>query len=549
MNNKQKPSKIITDQTADIVLQSNTIYTVASEKPFAGGIAISGNKILALGTMDHLDQYIDKNTTIIEMGNQMIMPGFIDGHTHTRVNHTVVGVDLTNVDSLIKSANLVEKYIKDHPNATFVIGGGWSSNTLENTYPHKLYLDTVCPDIPVVLKDLDGHAMWCNSKALNLAGIDKSFAYEFNTNYAGELITVDFNGNPIGYLRESGCDRLKAIWPVYKTQDLEACINVWPTYGVTSVNDMNPDQTGCDIHNQLKELDDAGRLLVRQFLSIIPDTPEEEIQATLTRFNSDMIRLNAFKLFIDGVGSSFTASLLKPYKNLFHAGPDPYYSAEQIKEYIMKANIYGLAVHMHTCGNRAVKTALNGYSLAQKSGALLDPRFSIEHIDTIAREDISRPAKLGISCNVTPDFLAPTANWSDNPYLKIFDNEVIKSLWKYASLYRTGVNITFGTDTYASSYNPMVQIYRAMERVADDGHPPGGYEPEEKFTVKEALHCYTINGAKAIGMESKLGTLEAGKYADIIVLDHNILNCSSQELRNTKVALTMMGGKVVYERT
>ena len=185
------------------------------------------------------------------------------------------------------------------------------------------------------MKDLDGHAMWCNSKALELAGIDKSYAHEFNKENIGELITVDSTGNPIGYLRESGCDKVKLLWPVYKTQYLEKCINVWLTYGVTAVNDMNPDQPGCDIHNQLQELNNNGKLLVRQFLAIVPDASEEEIKATQKRFNSDMLRLNALKIFMDGAGSSFTASMLKPYKNLCHAGSEPYCSVEQIKSYII----------------------------------------------------------------------------------------------------------------------------------------------------------------------------------------------------------------------
>jgi hypothetical protein len=534
---------------ADVVIQSNVIYTVASEETFSGGIAIKGNKIIAVDLMKNLNQYVTPKTTIMNMGDQTVMPGFIDGHTHTRVNHTVVGVNLIGVDSQEKAAEMIKQYINDYPDKTFVIGGGWSSNIGGNSYPHKRYIDAVVSDIPVVMKDLDGHAMWCNSKALELAGIDKSYADEFNQEHGDDLITVDSNGNPIGYLRESGCEKVKLIWPVYKTQDLEKCINVWLTYGVTAVNDMNPDQPGCDIHNQLKELNDSGKLLVRQFLSIVPETPESEIEETQKCFNSDMLHLNALKIFMDGTGSSFTASMLKPYRNLSHAGPEPYCSAEQIKSYIMKANKYGLAVHIHACGDRAVKTALDSYSLAKELGVSLDYRFSIEHMDTFDYIDMFRPAMLGISCNVTPDFLAPTAQWCDNPYLKIYDKAVLAKLWRYASLYRTGANISFGTDTYSSSYNPMVQIYRALERVADDGEPTGGYEPEEKFTIKEAIRCYTLNGAKSIGMEKKLGTLEAGKYADIIVLDHNILDCSDQELRNTKVVLTMLGGKVVYQKT
>ncbi len=531
---------------ADTVLKSNVIYTVASEEPISGAIAIADNKIIAIGTLDEIEPYIAETTVVKDMGDQMIMPGFIDGHTHTRPSHTVVGVDLTGVNSLEKCADLVKSYIVDHPDKTFVMGGGWYAANWGGAEPNKKYLDAVAPNVPIALKDMDGHTMWCNSKALDAAGIDNEYAAEFNKNNSGKLIAVDENGEPTGYLKENGADKVNAIWPEFSTEDLETCINVWPTYGVTSVNAMSDEKANSDIYNQLEELNNSGRLMVRQFISIDPDALEEDILAAKERFNSDIIRLNALKLFMDGVGSTYTASMLTPYEGTNDKGPDPYYTAEQVKDYALKASKLGLAVHIHTCGDRAIREALDGYQMAKEAGVELNNMFSLEHWDCTNPDDIPRAAELGISCNITPDFLAPTANWGDNPYLKVYDDEVDLQMWRYGSLYKSGANVTFGTDFYWSSYNPMVQIYRAMERVTNDGKPVGGYEPEEKLTLKEALQCYTINGAKAIGMADKLGTLEAGKYADIIVLDHNILTASPEEIFNTKVVMTMMNGNVVY---
>lgn len=536
------------ETVADTVLQSSVIYTVASEEPIAGGVAIAGNQILAVGTMEELTPYIAESTVIKDMGDQMIMPGFIDGHTHTEASATVLGVDLFTVDSQEKCAEIIKDFITNNPDKDFIVGGGWYAAFWGGTNPDKKYLDKVTTDIPIVLHDYDHHALWCNSKGLEMAGITNSFAAEFNKNNTGELIVVDANGEPTGYLRESACQPVYDIIPEFKTEDLEYCINIWNAYGVTAVNEMSPNTADAVFFDQLEELESQGRLTVRQFLSLDKDSSEEDILATKERFDSDMVRLNALKGFMDGVGATYTASMLKPYDGTNNYGPEPYISSEEVKNYIIKASEFGLATHFHNCGDKAVRTTLDGYQMALEAGVTIDNRFSMEHFDTTHPDDLTRAAEIGISCNVTPDFLAATTNWIDNPYLAVYDDEVDKELWNYGSLYKSGANVTFGTDSYASSYNPMHQVYRAMERVTNDGKPVGGYLPEEKFTVKEAIQCYTINSAKAIGMQDKLGTLEEGKYADIIVLDHNILTASPDEIFNTQVILTMMDGKVVYEQ-
>ena len=172
--------------------------------------------------------------------------------------------------------------------------------------------------------------------------------------------------------------------------------------------------------------------------------------------------------------------------------------------------------------------------------------FSIEHCDTVAAEDISRPARLGISLNLTPDFLAPTQKWKDNPYLMVYDKEVQKELWHLKSFLDTSVNVSFGTDYTASSMNPMDQIYRAVERRANDGNPKGGYMPSEALTIEEAVRCYTLNSAKSVGMENKLGSLDDGKYADMIVLDRNIFTEPMSSVKKSNVLFTIVNGNIVY---
>ncbi len=535
-------------EPADKVLKSNTVYTVAGEEPFAGGVAVKGNQILAVGTMEELASYIGDQTEVLDFGDQMIMPGLVDGHTHNDSNDTVLGVDLTFVKSRELASEKIKAFVAEHPDKTFITGGGWYAAEWGGDDPHKSFIDQVVKDIPVVLHDFDHHAMWCNSKALEMAGITKEYAAQFNQSTPGSLITVDENGEPTGYLRESGRTKMEAIIPDYTTDDIQYCIDTWSTLGVTAVNTMTPFMADTLILDQLEELEGRGDIHVRQVLSGSPKLTDGEIETLKSRFDSDIVRFGSIKCLLDGVGATYTASMLKPYVDTDNTGGEPYYTKEEIAEIVERASTFDLACHFHVCGDKAVRTALDGIELAKANGAKVDLRTSVDHMDTTHPDDINRAAALGISCNLTPDFMAPTPTWDTNPYLMIYDDAVKKELWNIGSLYRSGANVTFGTDDHTSNFVPYVQMYRATERVMDDGLPAGGYLPEEKVSRQEAVQCYTINAAKSLGMGDKIGTLEANKYADIIVLDRNILTCSPEALRETAVIMTMMNGEIVYEK-
>ena len=533
-------------QTADLVLKSSNIYTVASEEALAGGIAIAGDKILAVGTEEEIAPYIGEATEVRDMGEQLIMPGLIDGHTHSRVHWGSVGVDLTNVTSQEECAQMVKQYREEHPDAEFIVGAGWYRANWGGDPPTKEVLDAVVSDIPVYLKDFDGHGGWFNSKALELHGVTKETAQALSV--GGEVVVDPTTGEPTGWIKENPAfDIFNEVPPFDDIEDLKTAIYEWQRYGVTSINDMGSNVSDSVLLNQLKQLEESGELNVRHFMSFDMNDSVEDIERGKELYNSDVLRLNALKVFADGVGSSGTAAMLQPYKDTDNMG-ELLVTEEELVEGFTKAAELGLASHIHTCGDKAVQTALNAYETVIANGVEIDPRSSVEHCDTTAPEDIPRFAELGLNVNLTPDFMAPTLKWEDNPYMQVYDEETQKELWNIGSIYRTGANVTFGTDTYWSSFNPMVQIYRSIARVSNDGNPVGGYLPEEAITVKDAIQCYTINSAKGIGMEDKLGTLEAGKYADIVVLDTNILTCPTEDIFNAAPVLTMMGGKITYEK-
>ena len=534
------------ETVADTVLQSSVIYTVASEEPIAGGVAIAGNQILAVGTMEELTPYIAESTVIKDMGDQMIMPGFIEGHTHSGAAWTTSGVNVTGVESKEEIGEMVKAWAEANPDEPWIFGGGWYAANWGGEEPTKEDLDKYVSDRPVALDDFDGHNGWYNSKALELAGITKETAKELSVN--GEIV-VDNNGEPTGYIKEGPRELIyNLVPPLDDISYLEAAIDVWPAVGITSISEMSLNTPDGTLMTQLKQLETEGKLKVRHFVSLDMACTEEELKEGMKLYASDMLRPTAVKAFLDGVGSVGTAAMLQPYEGTDNSG-EMYMTEDELAEGFIKADNLGLGGHVHACGDRAVRTGLNAYEkMIQTNGSKERRNISVEHCDTTAPEDIPRFAELGVGANLTPDFMAPTAKWSDNPYIKVYDEKVEKELWNTGSFIKSGALITFGTDSFYSTMNPLVQIYRAVERVCNDGEPKGGYMPEEKIDVKTAIRCYTINSAKSVGMEDKIGTLEAGKYADIIVLDHNILTASPQEIFDTKVVFTMMDGKVVYEK-
>lgn len=530
--------------TADTIYKSTAIYTV-TRGMLDGGVAVLDNKILAADTMEHLQQYIAPDTKVIELGDRLLMPGFVDGHTHMMAY--APKVDLSDAESIEECVEMIRKFYEAHRNADCIRAEKWYAANWDGTMPTRHDIDGVIPDIPFFAVDLDIHKVWANTCLLEQMGINKD-TIEQVSNGNPDMISVDADGEPTGLLHDQVAMDVTIRYGVPMTDEtVGAMLDVWTQYGVTTVNDMDFYTADCEMFRLIKKFEEEGTLNVRVFSSLDADkATDESIEYGKSYMNSDMFRLNSLKAFMDGTGAGLTAFMLKPYK-----GTDivarPFWSSEELLGFVKLADKHGLAMHTHCCGDAALRMTLDVYDQAAADGVAMNEKFSIEHCDTVAEADITRPAKLGISLNLTPDFLAPTKKWKDNPYLFVYDEEVQKELWHMKSFLDTGVNVSFGTDYTASSMNPMDQLYRAVERKANDGNPVDGYMPEEKLTLEQAVCCYTMNSAKSVGMEDKLGSLDAGKYADMIVLDQNIFAVPMEEVKKARVVTTIVNGKIVYE--
>ena len=513
---------------ADSVYISENIYTVKG-KCIKGGIAVKDGIILRVCTKEEIKQYCDGNTVIVDFGNDFMMPGFIDGHTH--IMASIPKVDLSSASSIDDCKRLVKEFYESHKKMDIIIGEKWYAANLGGILPTKYDIDEIIKDVPFYASDLDLHMVWCNSVLLN----------EINKVSDGVLVDKEAMDVIVKYKVPDTIENIKLM------------IDTWTGYGVTAVNGMDFYNSDEKVYEIINELLSTEQLNVRVFASLdAKEATDESIEHAKSYMNSDMFRLNALKAFLDGTGSGHTAYMKRKYCDRNTKGAC-YLSKEKLLEYIKLAYKHGLAMHTHTCGDRAVQIAVDTYKEAFESGVISDNRFSIEHLDTIDKSELEKLEKMhkcGIkmSANLTPDFLAPTNCFKNNPYLKVFDQDDRKKLWRTRSIINTGINVSFGTDYTASSMNPFVQLYRAITREANDGNPVGGYLAEEKINIFDAIRCYTLGSAKSIGMEDRLGSIEEGKYADLIVLDRDITKVTPLEIKETKVLTTIINGKIIYQK-
>ncbi|EQB37897.1 hypothetical protein M948_04850 [Virgibacillus sp. CM-4] len=265
------------------------------------------------------------------------------------------------------------------------------------------------------------------------------------------------------------------------------------------------------------------------------------------KFKSDKLMFSGLKQFLDGVPTTYTAYLVDPYSDRPDTQGDTLIPIDRVKEWALDADNEGFRIRFHACGDGAVRLGLDIFEEAQKANGVRDSRHTIEHIEVIHPEDIDRFSELGIIASMQPEHMAAAEKFKDNDYLVRLGKKREHLTWPIRTLQARGARMAFGTDFPVVGLEPMTEIYRAVTRVHNDGNPAGGWNPNEKITLAEALRNYTLGSAYGGFCENELGTLEKGKLADVIVLDRNLFDVPVEEIRETKVKLTVMDGKVVFE--
>lgn len=544
------------DKPATIVILADAMFTSTArdEKPAPGGVAIEGSKIVAVGTKDEVKAYIGEDTIVKEYGaDKLLIPALIDAHLH--LENTILcecGPELRFVESEEECVANARAWYEKNPDAAWVIGFGWhQANWPGCKVPDKKLLTEALPDVPAFLMDIDTHCAWVNQKALDELGITAD-----TPDPVGGRIWRYENGEPSGYLEESAAidteplvlDKAFSSDEIRK-QKLAETIALFNRRGFTSTFDAF--DTPANWYRALEDLRAEDNLNLRLSTSVLINSCDDYIERSreLAEKYPDKeapITFWGCKVLADGVGGAHTAWMTDPYADDPSTSGDCLLPPEVMMDKVLKCQEAGFPVHVHACGTRAVEYALDIFEEAEKRGIKHD-RNSITHCDTVNAKDFPRFRELGITAALQPDMMAPTPRYESDFYHVYFGEKVYELAWANRTMFDNCDYISFSSDSPVGFAARLDQIFRATQRVFNDGKPAGGVHPEQKITVSEALWAFTYGGAYQLMKDDIIGSLEVGKRADIAVLDHNLFTCDPSEIKGTESALTLFDGRIVHE--
>ena len=548
------------DASADIVFTGGPIYTVDRDRPWARAIAAKGNRIVFVGEEAGVKSFIGRRTRVVNLAGKMLLPGFVEGHTHPFVGAALTrGVDL-QFDSREEIREALRAYRDKIGSVGVVRGFGWRYPAFPATGPRKEDLDAIWPDVPVILVGIDGHAAWVNSQALALAGVTKDtkdpipgFSY-FQRDPA--------TGEPTGYLVEPPVmlQVNNAIEPFsrdYLVEGIEEWLPKAAAAGITTVFDAGiqvlPDSEGFAIYSQMER---QGKLPFRLIGSHYHNKPAVDpvpvINALRREFHSELVKASVLKLNMDGGDNQHTGAFLAPYADAPETAGETLLPPDVFADIVRRADREGIDVHVHCIGDRATRLTLDAIEAAIKANPPRDRRHAIAHLTLVDPEDDPRFAKLGVVAQFSAQWAVADQAWQTVTRTRLGAARA-DNVYRIGSILRHGGITSFGADWPAansySTYKPLDVIEIAMTRRELD-KPQGPQLPpfDEVIPLDAALRAATMGAAYQLGMERDVGSIEVGKLADLVVLEKNLFEVAPQDIHKTKVLMTVMNGRVTHEQ-
>lgn len=544
------------DRVADLVILGERAWTAVPDGPSAdtpdaghraaGGplpeaVAVAGDRIIAVGTRAEVERWIGPETRRIEVPGGLLLPGFIDAHVHFLDSGLgLASVQLRDAATPEEFTRRIAEFARTVPAGTWITHGDWDHERWGGTLPRRSWIDSVTPEHPVWVNRLDGHMALANTAALRAAGfMDDVEPVE------GGAIERDPDGGITGLLRDNAMSLVGRAVPEPDPATLDRALGAGSAYlaerGVTSVHDM----AGWDDLAVYRGAHADGRLDTRVYLAV-PLSGWAALRDTVAASGrgDDLLRIGALKGFVDGSLGSHTAAFEEPFTDAPEDRGLLVNTPEDLHRWIARADAAGLHVMVHAIGDRANRILLDTYERVARENGPRDRRFRIEHAQHLRPEDVPRFAELGVIPSMQPYHAIDDGRWAD----RVIGPERARTTYAFRSLLDAGARLAFGSDWFVAPPTPLEGIYAAVTRRTLDGDHPGGWVPEQKITVEEALRAYTLDAAYAGFAEDRLGTLEPGKLADIVVVDRDLFTIDPGAIRDAAVVLTVVGGRVVYER-
>ncbi|MBM3812229.1 MAG: amidohydrolase [Acidimicrobiia bacterium] len=520
-------------QDADLVVRNARVWTGNPARLWADSIAVRGGRIIAVGG------FTGKARSEIDAGGRMITPGFIDSHVHfLEGGFRLTSVQLRDAETKEEFVRRIAAFAKTVPEGTWITGGDWNHELWGGELPSCGWIDTVTPRHPVWVNRLDGHMGLANSLALKLAGVTKA-----TREVDGGTIVRNAEGDPAGVLKDNAMGLVARAVPAPSPEQLDKALDAAMRYvaghGVTSVHHMGT-WNDLEVFRRARK---AGRLATRIYAAApLADWERLRHYVHTNGQGDEWLRWGALKGFVDGSLGSHTAAFEEPFSDAPNDRGLLLNPPEKMREWIQSADGAGLQLAVHAIGDRANRLLLDIYEEVSKANGKRDRRFRIEHAQHLRAADISRFARLGVIASMQPYHAIDDGCWAD----KVIGKERAKSTYAFRSLLDAGARVAFGSDWFVAPPSVAEGLYAALTRATLDGRHPGGWVPEQKIGMAEALAAYTRAGAYASFEEKEKGTIETGKLADFAVLDGDWTKIKPGELRKARVWMTIAGGRVIF---
>ena len=530
------------NSNADIIYVNAKIWTGDSTNSRATSIAIKDSLIIFVGT--DYEPYKGNNTEIIDLEGKMIVPGFIDNHTHFLAGgYQLASVNLRNAQSPAAFINTLNEYVSTVKDDRWIQGGDWDHEAWGGELPRKEWIDSVTGNHPIYVNRYDGHMVLVNSFVLDKAGIDKNTPDP----EGGEIIRDPKTGEPTGVLKDEAMGLVSKFIPAASEKELDESLqraiqHAWEN-GVTQIFDMGGYGGWIDLKTYQRA--HANNQLNLRIYSHVPIRTWQKLDSLVKKDGrgDDMLRWGGLKGFVDGSLGSTTAWFFEPYLDEPSSTGLLVTDTTLLRQWIVAADSAGLHIATHAIGDRAINWLLNVYEEAQNK-TKRDHRSRIEHAQHIHQNDIARFASLQVIPAMQPYHAIDDGRWA----YKRLDDERLKGTYAFGSLLNANALLTFGSDWSVAPLEPITGIYAAVTRRTLDDKNPGGWYPDQKISVEQALKSYTVNNAYAGFHEHKTGQLKKGMLADLAVLSHDLFTVNPENIKNVEVMRTMVNGKEVYVR-
>jgi predicted amidohydrolase YtcJ len=532
-------------QPADLVVVNARVYTADDARPLADAFAVRGGRIAFVGSSREARTLAGANTRVLDLGGKTVIPGMVDAHAHySGLAQTLSTVDLMGVPSYDELIRRVQERAATLPKGSWVQGRGWDQNQwADGEFPTHERLSAAIPDHPVFLVRVDGHAALVNTAAMQAAKLTRA-----TRDPSGGRILKAANGEPTGVLIDRAQGLVsQVIAPPSRAETRRALLDAQSAmhrWGLTGVHDAGAGRGTIELYEEMAQ---AGELDLRLYAMIADDS------AAISHFmqlgprsglHNGRVWVRAIKLYSDGALGSRGAALLEPYSD------DPGNTGllisplEHIQDVAERALQRGFQVNSHAIGDRGNRIVLDAYEKALDKFPRADHRFRIEHAQIIHYSDIPRFAQLGVIPSMQASHQTSDMYWAG----KRLGPERLLGAYAWRSLLNTGVIIPNGSDFPVEYVNPLISFHAAIARQDANDFPVGGWYPDQRMTREEALKSMTLWAAYSAFQEQELGSLSAGKHADFVVLDQDIMRVAPELVLKTEVLSTWVGGKAVYER-